>query len=403
MRVLLIITGSIAAEKIPDLLHKLKNNGHSVTCVLTNAGAKFITHGVLERLTGNKTYTELFTGDDGKEMGHIRLSREADLVLVAPATANIMAKMAGGLADDLASTLLLATDKPVMIAPAMNVRMWENKAVQRNAEILKQDRVLFVGPESGDLACGEEGWGRMSEPNQIADTVERFFKKKDMLKGFKALVTAGPTIEAIDPVRYIANRSSGKQGYAIAESLAQAGAEVTLVTGPTSLAKPKLAKIIEIESATEMLDACIKNLPTDIAIMSAAVADWGIKKPAKNKMKKIPELKFAENRDILAEISQHKKRPKLVIGFAAETENLLGNANKKLLAKNCDWILANDVGSKKVFGADENKILFIENSATPEQWPKMGKAQVAEKLVEKIINKMGKKNEKYKVISKATA
>ncbi len=402
MRVLLIITGSIAAEKIPDLLHKLKSNGHSITCVLTRAGAEFIIPDSLERLTGNKTYTELFTGDDGKEMGHIRLSREADLVVVAPATADIMAKMAAGLADDLASTLLLATDKPVMIAPAMNVRMWENKAVQRNALILKQDGVLFIGPESGDLACGEEGWGRMSEPKQIADRVEKFFKRKDALKGLKVLVTAGPTIESIDPVRYIANRSSGKQGYAIAESLAAAGAEVTLVTGPTSLPKPHVAKIIEIESASEMLDVALKNLPADIAVMAAAVADWGIKNPAKNKMKNMPELKFTENPDILAEISKNKKKAKLVIGFAAETENLLGNAKKKLLAKKCDWILANNVGSKKVFGSNENKILFIER-AHSEQWPEMSKIEVAEKLVEKIINTLGRKNEKYKVISKATA
>jgi len=402
MRVLLIITGSVAAEKIPDLLHKLKSSGHSVTCVLTSAGAEFITPDSLERLTGNKTYTELFNRNDGKEMGHIRLSREADLVVVAPATADIMAKMAAGLADDLASTLLLATNKPVMIAPAMNVRMWENKAVQRNVAILKQDGICFVGPESGDLACGEEGWGRMSEPKQIAAMIEKFFKKQDVLKDLKILVTAGPTIEPIDPVRYIANRSSGKQGYAIAESLAAAGAEVILVTGPTALPKPQVAKIIEVESAAEMLDACMKNLPADIAIMAAAVADWGIKNPAENKMKNVPELKFAKHPDILAEISKSKKRPKLVIGFAAETENLLGNAKKKLLAKKCDWILANDVGGKKVFGRDENKILFIERSHS-EQWPEMSKMEVAEKLIEKIINKMRKKNEKYKVISKATA
>jgi len=402
MRVLLIITGSIAAVKTPDLIRRLKDTGHEVHCVLTKAGAQFVTPLAIEALSGNKTYTELFSLTDEREMGHIKLSRISDLIVVAPASADIIGKMANGLADDLASSILLAADKPVMVVPAMNVKMWGNKAVQRNIAQLKSDGALFIGPKSGDLACGEEGFGRMAEPEEIFFAIENFHKKKAALKGLRALVTAGPTVEAIDPVRYIANRSSGKQGYAIAESLARAGADVTLLTGPTSLPKPQVAKIIEIESAAEMLDACMKNLPADITVMAAAVADWGIANPRKNKMKRQPELEFTENPDILAEISQGRKRPKLVIGFAAETENLLENAKKKLRAKKCDWILANDVGGKKVFGADENKILFLENSRY-EQWPEMSKVEVAEKLVEKIINKIGKKNEKYKVISKTTA
>jgi len=403
----------------------LKAAGYDVRCVLTAGGAEFVTPLSLEALSQNKSYGALFSLTDELEMGHIRLSRAADLVVVAPASADIMGKMAGGLADDLASTILLATDKPVMIAPAMNVKMWQHPAVQRNAERLRQDGIIFIGPDSGSLACGEEGEGRMAEPAEIFAAIEGFFDSRDSspllrgegregggevlapsplpppwpsplkkgggsgpgaLKGLKALVTAGPTFAAIDSVRYIANRSSGKQGYAIAEALSQAGAEVVLVTGPVALSRPNVARIIEVESAAEMYDACMKNLAVDIAVMAAAVADWQVANVPSGKLKKsgggAPQLKFQENPDIL--------KPRLVIGFAAETEKLLENAKKKLQYKKCDWILANDVSLRQVFGKDENQILFVEKNRH-EKWPKMSKKEVAEKLVEKIIQKIRNK------------
>lgn len=394
--VLLVVTGSIAAVKSLELIRLLKDRGVNVTCVLTKNAEQFITPMSCAALSGNKVYTELFSLTDEVEMGHIKLSRENDLIVVAPASANMLAKMAHGFADDLASTILLATDKPVMVAPAMNVKMWEHKATQRNVSQLKSDGIAFVGPNKGDLACGEEGFGRMAEPEEIAAEIQKFLlnngdrrSKSGLLSGFTALVTSGPTIEAIDPVRYITNRSSGKQGHAVANALAKLGADVTLIAGPTNLADPKNVKTIHVESAREMLDACEKALPVDIAVCAAAVADWGVPEISRQKIKKSGKnealtFTFAENPDILVSLSKSRAdRPKLVIGFAAETEHVIENARVKLEQKGCDWIVANDVSDNKVFESDENTVHVISKN-TQENWPKQTKNEVAGKLAEKI-------------------
>ncbi len=381
--ILLIIGGGIAAYKCLELIRRLKELNISVTPVLTKAGTEFVTPLSLATLAETEVHTDLFDLKNETEIGHIQLSRQADLVVVAPATADLMAKMANGLANDLASTLLLATDKDVLVAPAMNVRMWDHPATQRNIATLKQDGVRFIGPDVGDMACGETGLGRLSEPAEIVQAIQSALHvKKGPLEGKSVLITAGPTHEPIDPVRYIANRSSGKQGYALAEMAASLGADVTLVSGPTKLSPPAGVRFIEIETAREMRDATLANLPADIAICAAAVADWRVKKSAGQKMKKskdgLPVLDLAENPDILASLSDLKdNRPKLLIGFAAETETVIDHAKKKLKKKGCDWIVANDVSAEgNVFGNDDTSIHIITKESV-ESFEKVTKGEAA--------------------------
>jgi phosphopantothenoylcysteine decarboxylase/phosphopantothenate--cysteine ligase len=392
-RILLIIAGGIAAYRSLDLIRRLRERGASVRCVLTKGGAQFVTPLSVAALSEEKVYQDIFSLTDEAEMGHIRLSREADIVVIAPATADLIAKMANGHADDLASTALLATDKPVLIAPTMNVRMWENPAVRRNVAQLETIGVHRVGPGSGELACGETGSGRMSEPLEILAAIKTVLgmgKAALPLAGRRAIVTSGPTWEAIDPVRFIANRSSGKQGHAIASALQSLGAEVTLISGPTGLVPPNCVTQVNIESARDMLSACMDALPADIAVCAAAVADWRVAAEAGQKIKKndsgqMPTLSFAENPDILKAISNAGvTRPGLVVGFAAETENLIANAQTKLARKGCDWILANDVSAgTEVFGGDANTLHLVTASAV-EAWPTMNKIAAAEELAARI-------------------
>ena len=387
--VLLIITGSIAAYKSLDLIRKLSEAEVIVRCILTKSGEKFVTPFAVSALCEAPVYQDLWSLKDESEMGHIRLSREADLVVVAPASADIIAKMAGGLADDLASCTLLACDKPIILTPAMNSKMWQNPATQRNIATLKKDGVQIIDPESGLLACGEVGEGRMASVDKIADAILSGIGHKALgISGKKAIVTAGATREPIDPVRFISNRSSGKQGYAIAESLKNAGAEVVLISGNSELPCPAGVRMIKVETAEEMLAATLKNLPADIAICTAAVADYRPKTLQKQKIKKqsgkaLEPLELLENPDILQEISNHKNRPKLVIGFAAETKNLIENAKTKLAKKSCDMIIANDVSGGKVFGEAENEV-YLVSKETVEKWEKASKKKIAEKLVERI-------------------
>ena len=390
-RILLIVAGGIAAVKVPDLIRRLRERGASVRCILTKSGAHFVTPLTLAALSGDKCYQDLFDLKDEAEMGHIRLSREADIILVAPATADIMAKMVTGQADDLATTALLATDKPVMIAPSMNVMMWTHPATQSNLQILKTRDVRVVGPSAGDLACGEVGNGRMAEVPEIIAALTHFFQKtagQGPLTGFRALVTSGPTHEPIDPVRYIANRSSGKQGHAVATALAALGANVTLVAGPTNESDPDGVNVIHVETAKQMMKACTESLPAEIVVCAAAVADWSPEN-AKQKMKKeagkTPALRLSENPDILATLSQPgPTRPKLVVGFAAETENLIENAKAKRTRKNCDWVVANDVSpGSGAFGGDSNTVHLVTAEGV-ESWPTLQKRAVAERLAERI-------------------
>ena len=381
--VLLIIGGGIAAYKSLELIRLLKTRDIAVRAIMTKAAEEFVTPLSVASLTGEKVHTALFNLTDEVEMGHIELSRSADLVAVVPATADLMAKMAGGFANDLASTTLLATDKPVLIAPAMNVRMWQHAATQRNFETLKQDGVHCVGPNEGDMACGEFGFGRMAEPVEILAAIEQQFLPK-RLCGKKILITAGPTREPIDPVRYISNHSSGKQGYALAQAAALMGADVTLVSGPVSLPKPFGVKLIEVSTADQLLAACENALPVDVAICAAAVADWKVTNPPSQKIKKdksgsTPNLSFTENPDILQTLSTAKNRPQLVVGFAAETENVIENAKIKLAKKKCDLIVANDV-SEGVFGSNQNAVHIVANN-TVETWPKLSKAEVAARIL----------------------
>ena len=387
-RILLVVTGGIAAYKSLELVRRLRERGAEVTAVLTRAGAEFVTPLSLAALTERKVYGELFSLTDESEMGHIQLSRAADLVVVAPATANSLAKLAQGLADDLASTLLLATDKDVMVAPAMNVRMWEHPATQTNLAMLRHRGVLAVGPDEGPMACGEFGYGRMAEPAAILAAVEDYFAGGGALAGRHALVTSGPTHEPIDPVRYIANRSSGRQGHAIATALARQGARVTLVSGPVVLPDPRGVETLHVESAAEMLAACERALPADVAVCAAAVADWRVAKRATQKIKKgakgPPSLALAENPDILATLAQLRKgRPELVVGFAAETEKVVEAAKAKRKRKGCDWILANDVAAGGVFGEPQNRVHLIDAEGV-EDWPLMEKEAVAERLAQRI-------------------
>ena len=399
-RVLLIVAGGIAAFKALELIRRLRERGAAVRCVLTEAGAKFVTPLSLQALSEDRVYSDMFSLTDESEMGHIQLSRDADLLVVAPATANILARMAQGLADDLASTVLLATDKPVLVAPAMNVRMWTHAATVNNVATLRRRGVHFIGPNDGAMACNEHGPGRMSEPEEIAGAIDGLLSgdsKADSSKalaGKKALVTSGPTREALDPVRYISNHSSGKQGHAIAVALARLGAEVTLVSGPVSLADPPGVKTVHVDSADQMLAACQAATGTgaavDVAVCAAAVADWKAAAPATSKIKKQagaspPTLALAPNPDILATLSKSgSRRPTLVVGFAAETDDLIANARAKLKSKGCDWILANDVSpATGTFGGERNTVHLVTAKGV-EDWPTLAKEQVAERLAERI-------------------
>ena len=388
-RVLLIIGGGVGAFKSLTLIRILRERGASVVPVITRAGQEFVTPLSASALAAGKVYTDLFSLTDEAEMGHIELSRDADLVVVAPATADLLGKMANGLADDLASTLLLATDKRVLVAPAMNVRMWEHPAVQRNVATLMSDGVLFAGPVEGAMACGEFGPGRLVEPDQIADAVGAALADGP-LKGKHILVTSGPTHEPIDPVRYIANRSSGSQGTAIAEALSALGAAVTFVTGPADAERPRGVHVIEVQTAREMLEAVGSALPADAAVFAAAVADWRVASASDKKMKKdgtgtLPTLDFAENPDILATVSQMGDgRPALVVGFAAETHDVIAHATAKRDRKGCDWIVANDVSPETgIMGGSENAVTLISDAGS-EDWPRMGKVEVARKLAARI-------------------
>lgn len=383
----LIIGGGIAAYKCLDLIRKLRAAGAQVTPVVTRAGAEFVTPLSVAALAGARVYQDLFDLKDEAEMGHIQLSRAADLLVVAPATADMMAKMAGGHADDLATTLLLATDKPVLIAPAMNLRMWEHAATRRNLAQLRADGVAVVGPESGDMACGEYGPGRMAEPAQIMDAIATALGPRP-LTGKRVLVTSGPTHEPIDPVRYIANRSSGAQGTAIAAALRDLGADVVFVTGPATVAPPSGVQVVAVETARDMLHAVDAALPVDVAVMAAAVADWRVENNFAQKIKKkpqgTPELKFSENPDILKQLSSHVSRPELVIGFAAETENVVANAMAKRTRKGCDWIVANDVSpATGIMGGSENSVHLVTQTGV-EDWPRLPKTEVARKLAARI-------------------
>ncbi len=388
-RIVLIITGGIAAFKCHDLIRRLRERGALVRCVLTAAGARFVTPLSLSALSEDKVYGDIFSLTDEHEMGHIELSRDADLLVVAPATADMLAKMANGIADDLASTVLLATDKDVVVAPSMNVRMWEHAATRANAATLAERGIRFAGPTEGPMACGEFGAGRMIEPLEIVAAIEAALGAGARLAGRRALVTSGPTMEAIDPVRYIANRSSGKQGHSIAGALARMGAETVLVTGPTNEPDPLGASVIRIESARDMLDACKSALPVDVAVCAAAVSDW---RPAKSRAQKLKKtgaaplgLDLIQNPDILATLAQAgNRRPRLVIGFAAETNRVVEHATAKRQSKGCDWILANDVSSGTgTFGGDDNTIHLIDEAGV-ENWPRMSKAAVAERLAERV-------------------
>lgn len=389
--ILLIISGGIAAYKSLELIRLLKKTGTYVRVILTKGGEQFVTPLSISALSEQPVYTELWSLKDETEMGHIRLSREADLIIVAPASANLIAKMANGIADDLASTTLLASNKPIMISPAMNPEMWSKPSTQRNLETLRQDGVHVIAPNVGDMACGETGTGRMPEAEELFKAIEDFFLKDKPLAGKTAIVTSGPTYEPMDPVRFIGNRSSGKQGHAIAAELAKQGATVTLVSGPVSLAAPQGVKTISLETAEEMKKVVITALPADIFVGAAAVADWRVESPATQKMKKragqtAPDLKFTENPDILATVSTHPNRPSLVIGFAAETEDVLNYARAKLVKKGCDWIVANQVGTDEnpAFGAEHNQVTILTRTTT-ENWPSASKTDVAKMLVQKII------------------
>lgn len=380
--ILLIISGSIGAYKGLELIRHLRAENVSVRVILTPGGAQFITPLSCATLSGNPVSTDLFSLTEEAEMGHIRLAREADLIVVAPATADLMARAAQGRADDLATTVLLATTAPILMAPAMNVEMWYHPATQANFSLLKARGVTFIGPETGELACGEVGLGKMTEPALICAHIMQQLGGQHSLKGKRVLVTAGPTREPIDPTRYLSNGSSGKQGYAIAEAFLDKGAEVVLVTGPSALRPPRKAHVIPVQTAEEMWKATEAHLPVDLAICTAAVADWRLREVSPQKIKKgasSPSLSLIESRDILGSLAQHKMRPGLLIGFAAETENVIEYAKRKL--SKCDWVIANDI-SQGIFGSDHTHVHFI----TPqhcETWPPCRKKEVAQKLVER--------------------
>ncbi|PPD44581.1 MAG: bifunctional phosphopantothenoylcysteine decarboxylase/phosphopantothenate--cysteine ligase CoaBC [Methylocystis sp.] len=404
-RILLVVGGGIAAYKSLDLVRRLRERGARVRVVMTAAAREFVTPLAFTSLTNEKVSDDLFSATDEQEMGHIQLSREADLIVVAPATAHLLARAAQGLCDDLATTLLLATDKRALFAPAMNVRMWLAPATQRNVATLRQDGALFAGPDDGEMACGEYGPGRMSEPLEIVAAVEAAIKADTRLplpvprtdgplSGRHVIVTSGPTHEAIDPVRYISNRSSGKQGHAIAAAAAAAGARVTLVSGPVTIADPRGCEVIHIESAREMFAAVEAALPADVFIGAAAVADWRVEAAAQ-KIKKeqgasAPSFALVENPDILASVARSPKRPRLVVGFAAETRDVIPHAREKLLRKGCDLIVANDVSEGSgVFGGDANEAHLVSHAGV-ESWPRMRKESVAERLVARLAERLAK-------------
>ncbi len=397
-RILLIITGGIAAYKSLELIRAIKKQGGSVSTILTKAAKQFVTPLSVATLAGEKAFDDLFDLNDETEIGHIELSRAADLIVVAPATADIIAKMANGMADDLATTTLLATDKPVMIAPAMNVRMWEHVATQRNVLQLHNDGIMVVGPDEGEMACGEYGPGRMAEPEAIIAAIIEALSPVDAekpLQGKRVLITAGPTHEPIDPVRYIANRSSGRQGYALAIAAERLGAKVILISGPVNLDIPPGIEVLPVETASEMLQYAKDELPVDIAIFAAAVADWKVKNSADEKLKKQKgqdsmQMQLVQNPDILQTMAKLKtNRPQLVVGFAAETENLLENAKAKLLKKGCDMIIANDVSHETgIMGGNDNQVHIITADKV-ESWPKMSKQAVADRLMEYLAAMLG--------------
>ncbi|MGH1464313.1 MAG: bifunctional phosphopantothenoylcysteine decarboxylase/phosphopantothenate--cysteine ligase CoaBC [Cognatishimia sp.] len=392
-RILLIISGGIAAYKSLELIRQLRKRGAWVTPVLTKSAEEFVTPLSVSALAEERVFQDLFDLTDEAEMGHIQLSRSADLIVVAPATGNLMAKMVQGMANDLASTLLLATDTQVLVAPAMNVRMWENPATQRNIAALKADGVAFVGPNEGDMACGEFGFGRMSEPAEIVTAIEAQLAEGPLI-GRRVIVTSGPTHEPIDPVRYIANRSSGAQGTAIARALSQLGADVVFITGPADEPRPEGVHIVEVQTAQQMMDTVEKALPADAAVFAAAVADWRVEGASDSKIKKksgaLPSLSFAENPDILAFVSQLESgRPNLVVGFAAETDDVIDNATAKRLRKQCDWIVANDVSPETgIMGGAENAVVLISDEGA-EHWPRMSKGDVARQLADRIASVIG--------------
>jgi len=389
-RVLLIIGGGIAAYRALELIRRLRERGCVVSTCLTKSGREFVTPLSISALSEQKVHLDLFDLTEESEMGHIELSRSADLIIVAPGTADIMSKMANGAANDLASTLLMATDKQILVAPAMNVRMWNHPSTRRNHDILVSDGVKFIGPNEGKMACGDYGPGRMSEPDEIADKAESILRQGP-LNSIHAIITSGPTHEAIDPVRFIGNRSSGAQGSAIASALVRLGADVTFISGPGTVNYPQGVKVVTVETADEMFSAVNEALPAEVAIFVAAVSDWKIENVQRQKIKKssrqtAPTLVLAENKDILSHVSNLKQnRPKLVIGFAAESENILENARTKRLKKGCDWIVANDVSvGSGVMGGKSNKVSLISEMNT-ENWPKMSKENVAKRLIEKIL------------------
>ncbi|MEM7489730.1 MAG: bifunctional phosphopantothenoylcysteine decarboxylase/phosphopantothenate--cysteine ligase CoaBC [Pseudomonadota bacterium] len=391
-RILLIIGGGIAAFKSLDLIRRLRDRGAAVTPVLTRAAEEFVTPLSVSALAASKVYRDLFDLTDEAEMGHIELSRAADLLVVCPATANLMGRMAGGLADDLATTLLMATDKPVMIVPAMNVRMWDHPATRRNLATLQADGIRVVGPVEGPMACGEYGPGRLTDVPDILAAIEAFFADGP-LAGRHVLVTSGPTHEPIDPVRYIANRSSGAQGSAIAAALRDLGARVTFVTGPADVAPPEGVHVVPVQTAAEMRDAAQAALPADAAVMAAAVADWRVENASVSKMKKdgqgLPVLTFAENPDILASIAKGPNRPALVVGFAAETDDVTAHATAKRARKGCDWIVANDVSpGTGIMGGTENAVTLVTADGA-EDWPRLSKAETARRLAARIATALG--------------
>ena len=389
-KILLIICGGIAAYKSLEVIRLLKKNGSKVKTILTNNAKNFITPLSVASLSKEKVYTDLFNSDNEAEMDHISLSRWADLILIAPATANTISKISFGLSDDLASTVIFASDKKILIAPAMNVRMWEHQSNKNNLKKLVDFGYEIIGPDIGEMACGEYGMGKMSEPEAIINYLDKYFKKIANNKKFKALVTAGPTQEYIDPIRFISNRSSGKQGYEIAKSLSENGFDTTLISGPVNLSLIKNVNLIKVRSAEEMLEATLNNLPVDVAIFSAAVGDFKIKKMEKSKIKKdnISKLYLEKNPDILEHISNHNSlRPKLVVGFSAETNSLRKNSLKKLSEKNCDWIIGNNISNNEFgFDSDFNKISIFFKNNSEENFPKMKKSTIASEIVNRIIS-----------------
>ena len=397
-RILLVISGGIAAYKSLELIRRLRDRGAAVRCILTSNAQQFVTPLAVQTLSGDKVFSDTFSLTDEHEIGHITLARDCDLVVVAPATANLIAKMATGLADDLASTALLVTDQPILVAPAMNFRMWDHPATKANMAALQERGARTIGPNAGMLAEGESGMGRMAEPAEILAAVEGILAAGP-LRGVKALVTSGPTFEPIDPVRFIGNRSSGKQGHAIAAALARLGADVTLVTGPVRLPDPAGVTTVQVETAREMLGACLGRLPVDVAVCAAAVADWTVSNASREKRKKEPgapppAIELAPNPDILATLSEGgAARPRLVVGFAAETEKVLEHAAAKLARKGCDWIIANDVSpATGTFGGDFNTVHLLTRAGA-EPWPRASKADVAERLAWRIVDALGRGND----------